>query len=167
MLEGKINDKNINKYEKFVDDAALVSTERERAAENAEWDIDDYYKALYMQKHINEVYEGIISGMNNHGIFVELLNTVEGMIRAEDFPNEGGEYTYNAERFKVFNSEHCYRLGDKVKIKVTAVDDVMKKVRFVFDDTEYEQEDNSIVNKKTKADNGTENNSFDEEQGAV
>jgi ribonuclease R len=100
-----------------------------------------------MQKHIGEVYDGIISGVNNHGIFVELLNTVEGMIRAEDFPLDGGEYNYDAERFKIFNSEHCYRLGDSVKIKVTSVDEIMKKVRFVFDDSEEQNKEQNKDNK--------------------
>ncbi len=114
------------KYRAFAAEASKQSSERERAAEKAERDVDDLKKAEYMADKIGNRYAGIVSGVTEWGIFVELPNTVEGMVRAENLPGDG--YEYDRRAVKLSNRIHSYRIGDKAEIEVAAVNGL--KVEF-------------------------------------
>lgn len=131
-LHDELNDKEIAKLKTFVIDSSNRSSEREVLAEKAERDVDDYYKARYMQKHIGESYEGVISGVTNFGLFVELDNTVEGFISVTDL--KGVNYVYSEEQLKLSNGNYTYTFGDKIKITVASVILDERKVNFILND---------------------------------
>ena len=93
------------------------TSERERAADSCERDVDKMKMAEYMEDHIGEVFKGVISGVQEFGIFVELPNTVEGLIRVEDLP---GYYTYNEKAMTLFDkkSKRRFGFGDDITVKV-------------------------------------------------
>ena len=96
------------------------TSECERNAVECEREVDDMKKAEYMEHHIGEVYEGMISSVLSFGMFVELPNLIEGLVRLDDMKEDF--YTYDENTFAIC-SEHNkrgYRLGDKVTVKVIA-----------------------------------------------
>ncbi len=114
----------------FVVDASLRSSEREKNATEAERDVDDLYKAYYMQDHLNEEFDAIISGVQPYGFYVELDNTVEGLVRVENLPEDA--YLYYEKTFKLKGQNHCYGLGDKVRVKAVVANLLDRKVEFVL-----------------------------------
>lgn len=113
----------------FVVDASLRSSEREKNATEAERDVDDLYKAYYMQDHLNEEFEGVISGVQSYGFYVELDNTIEGLVRVETLPEDA--YLYYEKTFKLKGHSHCYGLGDVVKVKAVKASLEDRKIEFV------------------------------------
>lgn len=111
---------------------AESSSEREKIAQKAERDSIDLKKAEYMQDKIGEKYEGIISGVTNFGVFVQLENTVEGLIR---FENLGNEYFDYDDMHKILIGEQTkkvYKMGDKVKIQVIEANKILRRVGFAI-----------------------------------
>jgi ribonuclease R len=111
-----------------VSQASLISSERERLAQEAEREVEDYYKAKYISNHTGEEFEGIISGVTEFGIFVELENTVEGMIRIESLPQD--DYQYIKEKYVLTGKNNSFRLGGKIKIKVESADPKVGRIDF-------------------------------------
>lgn len=107
------------KYTEFVAEASKRSSERERLAEEAERKVDDIKKAEFMRDKVGERYPGIISGVTEWGVFVELENSVEGLIRTEFLPE--GQYVYNAQLMRLDSGKHSFRLGDEIGIIVKEV----------------------------------------------
>ena len=132
-LHGKVSEGLLSVYKNKVMQTALNSTEKEIAAENAEREIDDYYKALYMQNHIGEIFEGFISGVTPFGIFVALDNTVEGLVRIESLP--GGGYVFDKYAVTLSGGGRKFSLGQKVKIKVIAADEIERHIDFELVET--------------------------------
>lgn len=130
MLNGKITNANISKFEMACDTAATVSSEREIASEQAERDIDDYFKMLYMLDKVGLVYDGYISGVTGFGIFVELANTVEGLISLEDLPHD--KYEFLDKQYILKGNNHAYTLGEKVTVQVASVNRDARCVNFVL-----------------------------------
>jgi ribonuclease R len=122
----------VTKYGDFTLRASARSSERERVAEETERRIDDLLKAKYMKERIGEVFPAIISGVTEHGLYAELQNTVEGMIKIESIP--GGRYFFDEKRLRVSNGVRAYRIGDAVKIKVQAVN--FDKIAFTICENE-------------------------------
>lgn len=122
-----------NKLEGLKEEAkkyAKTSSDCEKRAQQVERDADDMKKAEFMQEKIGKEYEGIISGITSFGVFVELENTVEGLIR---FENLGDEYFIYDEEKKMLLGERtkkAYHIGDKMKIKVLAADKVTRRIDF-------------------------------------
>ena len=111
----------LDRYEDFVAESSRISSERERAAEATEREVDDLKKAEYMSDKIGCTYDGVISGVTEWGLFVELENSVEGLVRTESLP--GGGYTFNAALLRMDNRDHSYRIGDRMTIVVEGVRD--------------------------------------------
>ena len=130
IFKSQLDEQTIDKYDTRLTDITQHSSERERAAVECEREVDDMKKAEYMTKHIGEEYEGIVSGVMPFGMFVELPNQIEGLIRIDDL--EGDYYTYNEETFSLTgkNNKRGYRLGDKVKIIVKAANKEAKTIDF-------------------------------------
>ncbi len=106
------------------------SSERERVAQKVERDSVDIKKAEYMQDKIGNEYEGIVSNITSFGVFVELENTVEGLIR---FENLGNEYFIYDEEHKHLIGEHTneiIKIGDKMNIKVIEADKELRRISF-------------------------------------
>ena len=125
-----VNDFWIKKYEKRAEKRAENCSERERVATKVEREAEDIKKAEFMESKIGEEYEGIVSSVTNFGIFVELDNTVEGLIRYEKLGDE--YFIYNEEKRQSIG-EHTgkvYQIGDKVKIRVANASKLMRQIDF-------------------------------------
>ena len=122
------------KYEEIEKELAVkyaeTSSEREKTAQKAERDSIDMKKAEYMEDKIGEEYEGIVSGVTEFGLFVELENTVEGLIRFEDLGNEYFEYDEMHKQLIGEQTRTTYKLGDKIKVQVIDVNKTSRRIRF-------------------------------------
>ena len=125
-----VDEKFKDKYKKEAEDKAKKSSEREKVATTVEREAEDIKKAEYMENKIGEEYEGIVSSVTQFGIFVELENTVEGLIRFEDLGNE--YFIYDEERKMLIGerTKKSYKIGDKVKIKVKNANKLLRQVDF-------------------------------------
>ena len=125
-----VEDEFIEEYMNKAEESANQSSEREKIATKVERDSEDLKKAEYMESKIGEEYEGIVSSVTQFGIFVELPNTVEGLIR---FENLGDEYFIYDEKRKSLIGERTnktYKIGDKVKIRVISANKMLRQVDF-------------------------------------
>ena len=125
-----VNEFFIKKYSKRAEKRAENCSERERTATKVEREAIDIKKAEFMEDKIGQEYEGIVSSITNFGIFVELENTVEGLIRYE---NLGDEYfIYNEERREAIgeHTHKVYKIGDKVKIRVVDANKLLRRIDF-------------------------------------
>lgn len=109
---------------------AESSSEREKIAQKAERDSEDLKKAEYMEDKIGEIYEGIVSGVTEFGLFVQLENTVEGLIRFENLGNEYFEYDDMHKQLIGENTKTVYKLGDKIKVQVIDANKTSRRIRF-------------------------------------
>lgn len=109
---------------------AEISSDRELKAQEAEREVDDMKMAEYMEGHIGEEYDGIISGLMNFGIFVELDNLIEGLVHISTL--KGDYYNYNPDIMAIVGESHkkMYRLGDKVRVKVVGASKENKTIDF-------------------------------------
>lgn len=126
----KINNKMKSKFKEQSVNYAERASEREKLAQTVEREAEDIKKAEFMEKKIGEVYDGIISGVTSFGVFVELENTVEGLIR---FDNLGDDYYIYDEERKILVGEHTgisFKVGDKIKIKVIEASKMLRRVSF-------------------------------------
>ena len=117
-------------YENFVVESAEQSSKQERLADEAERTVDDLKKAEYMTKFIGQEYVGVVSGLSENGIFVQLENTVEGFILVDDLPKDN--YAYDELRWVLSGKNYTFKLGQKIKIKVSSTDLILRKVNFVL-----------------------------------
>lgn len=124
------NRKKAEDLENFVFEASEQSSAKERNADEAERAADDLKKAEYMKKHIGEEFEGIITSVTNFGFFVELDNTIEGLVRVESLPKDS--YLYFEKSLKLKGVKHTYSIGDRVKIVVSASNVYERKIDFVL-----------------------------------
>ena len=141
-----VSDEYIEKYKKLAQDSAINSSEREKVATKVEREAEKIKKAEYMENHIGEVYEGIVSSITSFGMFVELENTVEGLVRFDDMGNED-YYIYDEDR-KILIGEHTkktYKIGDKVTIRVKYASKILRYIDFeIYDEKDKNSEsDNS------------------------
>ena len=122
-----------NLYEKYVGQAekyAEQSSECEKIAQKVERDAEDIKKAEYMQNKIGEEYDGIISSITSFGVFVELENTVEGLIRFENLGNEYFIYDEDNKTLIGEKTKKMYHIGDKIKIRVISADKQTRRIDF-------------------------------------
>ncbi len=129
IFENRMDKETINFNSKYLIDVAEHSSEREVAAVEAEREVLDMKMAEYMQDHIGEVYEGIITTVTNFGMFVELDNLVEGLVHVSSLD---GYYDYVSEMLSLVKQDKSkkYRVGDKVMIKVVGANKETGKIDF-------------------------------------
>ena len=117
-----------------LDDFAISSSEQssltERNAEKCEREVDDLWKAYLMKDRIGEEFEGIISSVTNFGVFVELDNTVEGLIKIEDLPPD--QYLFFERQLKLKGQTHSFSIGQKLKVKLANANIYTRKIDFVL-----------------------------------
>ena len=118
----------------FVKNASEVSSETELNAAKCEREAQDFKKADFLSNHIGEVFEGKISGITQYGIYVELENTCEGLIRLDYLPED--EYTISNDGFSLVGRNNKYTLGETMTIKVANVNLNNYKIDFVFPEQE-------------------------------
>lgn len=133
-LNGGMSPKRIEHYEERLMQVAKASSDMERRADDAEREVDKLKKAEYMASKLGEEYDGIISGVTGWGIYVELENTVEGMVRLADMKDD--VYEYDSEHYRVRGqySGREYRLGQKVRVQVAHADPVNRTIDFLMVD---------------------------------
>ncbi len=107
------------KYGSIAQSVAKNSSEKERNAMEAERAVDDYYKMLYISDFVGDEFEGVISGVTNFGIFVELENGIEGLVRIENI--KGKRFECDSTNYVLSDGSVRYKLGQKAKIKVVGV----------------------------------------------
>lgn len=127
-LHNEIDDREKLILKEFVNYASIQSSERERNAESVERDIDDLYRVFYMTHHLGEEFDGIISSVTNFGVFVELENTVEGMIKIDNLPND--QYEYFEDRFCLKGYNNKFSIGDKLRVRSVRADILSKEIDF-------------------------------------
>ena len=131
-LRGRLNENRIEHYDKILPEVAKQCSDRERLAEETEREVVKMKKAEYMQAHIGEVYEGVISGVTKWGVYVELPNTIEGLIHVADMRDD--HYNFIEETYEMVG-EHTgktWKLGQKVQVRVTDADRLQRTVNFEF-----------------------------------
>ncbi len=139
-LHGRLKDGRISHYEEILDTVAQHSGVKERSADDAEREVDKLKKAEYMGEHIGEIFEGVISGVTNWGLYVELPNTVEGLVHISKI--SGDYYVYREETYELIGEATGKRfaLGDRISVCVNAVDLGMRTVDFVLaEDAVYDR----------------------------
>ncbi|WP_127836291.1 ribonuclease R [Clostridium prolinivorans] len=143
-INGQIDENRISRLNKEVEYASKQSSEMERVAQDAEREVDDLKKAEYMSDKIGEVYEGIISSITSFGVFVELPNTIEGLIHISYFDDD--YYIYDEKHLSLIGerTKKIYRLGDKIKVKVSKVNIDEREIYFEF--AEKEENESSDAN---------------------
>ena len=125
-----LSENQIEKYSAQATRYAETSSEREKIAQKVERESVDIKMAEYMENHIGEEYDGIISSITSFGVFVELENTVEGMIR---FDKLGDEYfVYDEDRKTLLGekTKTMYHIGDKIRIRVIRADKATRQIDF-------------------------------------
>lgn len=117
-------------YAEILDEVARQSSVCERRADEAERESDKLKKAEYMSYHLGEEFEGIISGVTGWGLYVELPNTVEGLVHVNTLRDD--YYVFNQESYELCGemTKKVYKLGDKVRVRVADADKMLKTVDF-------------------------------------
>ena len=130
QLRGRLGEERILHYQNRLPDVAVQSSKRERRADEAERETNKIKKAEYMESHIGEIYEGVICGVTGWGIYVELQNTVEGMVHVAKLP--GDYYYYDEHAYEMVGQDtgRRYRLGERITVCVDEVDRLIGRVDF-------------------------------------
>ncbi len=132
QLRGKLTVEKIDHYNGILPEVAKHSSQMERRADEAERDTDKLKKVQYMERKIGQIFEGVISGITAWGIYVELPNTVEGLIHVSKL--EGDYFCYNEETYEMIgrDTKRCFKLGQKIKIMVSGVSIFDKSIDFIL-----------------------------------
>lgn len=135
-INGRLEEERRSHYEKILYEVANHSSRTERRADEAEREVEKMKKVEYMMEHIGEVFDGVISGITNWGIYVELPNTIEGMVRVSEM--EDDYYLYDEERYQMVgeHTKKIYKLGQKVKVEVVNADKLLRTIDFAFVEVE-------------------------------
>lgn len=136
FLHGKIDEKRVRSLIPLVSEASKQASEMERVAVDAERELDALKKAEFMQQHIGEVFEGIISSVTNFGLFVELPSTIEGLVHITSLYDD--YYVYD-ERYMTLIGERAgkkYALGEKIRVLVANVNLDSREIFFEIDEEE-------------------------------
>ena len=141
QLRGKLKDKRIEHYEQILPEVAKHSSEMERRADEAERETEKLKKVEYMESRIGETYEGVISGITNWGIYVELPNTIEGLVHVSKLV--GDYYRYDETTYEMVGeaTHKKYKLGDKIKVTVNGTDKDNRTIDFIIAEEEPETEE--------------------------
>ncbi|MCR5837579.1 MAG: ribonuclease R [Lachnospiraceae bacterium] len=132
QLNGRLNNDRIDHYKNILGNVTKQCSAYERRADDAERDVDKLKKVEYMKNYIGEEFEGVISGITNYGIYVELPNTVEGMIHVNNM--RGDHYNFNEETYSMVGeiTGRSYKLGQSIRIVVDRCDKITKTIDFLF-----------------------------------
>lgn len=133
-IKGRLNDERQAHYYHILPEIAIQTSSTERRADEAEREVEKLKKAEYMSRHIGQRYTGVVSGITNWGMYVELPNTCEGLIRLQDMDDD--YYIFDEASYTLTGEDtgRVFRLGERVDIIVKDVDFLSKTVNFIPDD---------------------------------
>jgi len=145
FLTGRLTQEKQEKLADDLYDITRLCSERERAADEAERETVDLKKVEYMIRHEGEVFEGIISSVTSFGMFVELENTIEGLVRLSSL--EDDYYIFNEKTYSLVGerTRRVYKIGDKVQVLVARADVMSRQIDFMLVDSE-DAEGSGIMN---------------------
>ncbi len=131
-LNGEINQREASRLEKLAYEAALTSSATEKKAQELERDVEKTKKAEYIKNFVGRKFQGVISGVTEYGVYVELDNTIEGMARLDSFRDDF--YIFDPKRYRVIGerTKNVYALGQKVVIKVKGANPMARQIDFVI-----------------------------------
>lgn len=132
QLRGRLSENRMEHYREILPEVALLSSKMERRADEAERETEKLKKVQYMQEHIGECFDGVVSGVTSWGIYVELMNTVEGMISVS---NLRGDYYYFREKSGELVGQvtgRVFQLGMPVRVRVEDCDIATRAIDFVL-----------------------------------
>ncbi|WP_180958657.1 ribonuclease R [Mediterraneibacter gnavus] len=131
-LRGRLSDDRMAHYEKILQEVATQSSEMERRAEEAERENVKLKKVEYMQDRIGEEFEGVISGITKWGAYVELPNTIEGLVHVVNMKDD--HYEYREEQYELVGEHfrNVYKLGQRVRVRVLGADRLQRTIDFEF-----------------------------------
>ena len=140
QLRGRLLTERINHYNQILPEVAKHASEMERRADEAERETDKLKKVEFMEERIGEIFEGVISSITSWGVYVELPNTVEGMIHVSMLP--GDYYYYDEATYEMVgqSTDRRFKLGERVKVRVNATDKIARTIDFVIPE-EWELEE--------------------------
>lgn len=130
LKKKKLSSSRMEELELFTFESGEQSSLTERNAEKTEREVDDLWKAYLMKDRLGEEFEGVISSVTNFGIFVELENTVEGLIRVEDLPDTG--FLLFEKQLRLKGQHTSFGVGDKIKVKLISSNIFTRKIDFEF-----------------------------------
>ena len=130
-LHGRLTEKRIAHYDRILSGVSIQCSSAERRAEEAERETIKMKKCEYMAKRIGEVFEGVISGVTNWGFYVELPNTVEGLVHVNEL--QGDYYVFNEEAMELRGETggKVYKLGQKIAVAVAGTDKLTRTIDFI------------------------------------
>ncbi|MDI6601118.1 MAG: ribonuclease R [Thermoanaerobacteraceae bacterium] len=134
IINGRMDEKRVRFYEKTLEKIAQVSSEMERVAQSVERECDDLEKAVYMKDKIGMTFDGVISSVTNFGFFVELQNTVEGLVTLSSLKDDYYHYINDQHILIGEHTKKIFNIGDKVKVTVSAVNVSRRQIDFVLED---------------------------------
>lgn len=131
-LRGRMKDNRIEHYDKILPEVTMQASQMERRAEEAERDTIKLKKVEYMQDHIGDVFEGVISSITKWGAYVELENTVEGLVHVVNMTDDHYEYIEGRYELMGERTHNIYKLGEKVMVRLIGVDKLQRTIDFEF-----------------------------------
>ena len=129
-LRGRLNEDRTAHYAEILPKAAVQCSDRERRADEAEREVVKMKKAEYMRERFGEEFEGVISGVTRWGMYVELENTVEGLVHVADMWDDHYEFVEQSYELVGEHTGKTYKLGQTVGVRVTGADKVQRTVNF-------------------------------------
>lgn len=129
-LRGRLGEARISHYAEILPETAAQCSMKERTAEEAEREVVKLKKAEYMRERIGEEYDGVISGVTRWGLYVELANTVEGLVHVADMRDDHYEFVEQDYELVGVHTGRTYKLGQSVRVRVTDADKVQRTVNF-------------------------------------
>lgn len=139
-LRGRMREERIVHYDKILPEVTKHASEMERRAEEAERETVKLKKVEYMQQHLGEIFEGVISSITKWGMYVELPNTVEGLVHVANMRDDHYEYDENRYELIGAHTNKVYKLGQRIWIQVTGADRLLRAIDFEIAE-EGEEED--------------------------
>ena len=130
-LHGGLTGKRISHYEKILPQVAVQTSALERRADEAERETDKLKKVQYMERFIGQEFEGVISGVTSWGFYVELPNTVEGLVHISELRDD--YYVFLEERYELSGemTGKTYKLGQTIRVQLTGCDRFSKTIDFI------------------------------------
>ena len=131
-LRGRMNGERMEHYRKILEEVTKHASETERRADEAERETVKLKKVEYMSDRIGNVYTGVISGVTKWGMYVELPNTIEGLIHVANMRDD--HYNYDESRYEMVGERtgKVYKLGQEVRVRVADTDRLMRTIDFVI-----------------------------------
>lgn len=129
-IDGKLDEERIKHYKRKVEEASELSSKAEREAQELEREVEKLKMTEYMSYHIGEEFEGVISGVTSFGFYVELPNTIEGLVRIATLRDD--YYVHEVEKYRYIGegTHKTYALGDKVKVQLVRASIEDKEIDF-------------------------------------